>query len=461
MRSHLSPLDATFLEIEQADAAAHMHIGWAMVFEPLPGGARPSLDKLREQVQSRLEGVSVLRRRLSVPRVEDRTLPVWLPDPDFDVGQLIRRETLPGPGGEEELMDWLGDFFSQRLDRSLPLWEITLLEGLEGGRWALVWKVHHCLVDGLSAANVVAALLDAQPVPEEGVTTLAEMISSFGDESELGVLTRLRGVVGEEIGGGTDAAIKPTDVASVLSQSRALAAAFAGSEPDLAPATSLNVETGPRRSLAATDVALKDLKRVRQELGGTVSDVVMTATAGGLRKLFQHREEEVDVLRAVVLVPLERSTQMLSGGTSSSLFVDLKVSEAGTLARYRMMAAASAERRRIGVVPSADTVTGLAGLTPALVQSVMARLAFTPGLFNLTIANVPAFPFPLYALGAEMRRLIPAVPLFSGQSLGVAAVGYNGGVYFGLNADPETVPDLDLMRAGIEEAIHDLSRVAA
>jgi len=461
MRSYLSPLDATFLEIEEGDRAAHMHLGWAMVFDRLPGGSRPSLERLRAQAQDRLEDFSVLRRRLSTPRIEGFSLPVWLPDPDFDVGQQIRRANLPGPGGEAELMAWLGDYFSVRLDRSRPLWEVVLLEGLEGGRWALAWKVHHCLVDGFSTANLVAALLDAEPEPEEGVTMLANLISSFGEESELGVLNRLRGVVGEGIGGGTDAQVKPRDVTEILSQSRAIAEVLAGNELDLAPRTSLNEGTGAKRSLAAAELSLEELKRVRTEYGGTVNDVVMTATAGGLRRLFEARGEEVDQLRAVVLATLGHSTQMLASGDASSLFVDMEVGEPDPLLRYRKMVATSSERKREGTVPGADTVTGLIRVSPALVQSVIARLAFTPRLFNLTIANVPAFPFALYGLGAEMRRVIPAVPLFCGQSVGVAAVGYNGTVYFGVNADPDTVPDLELMRAGIEETLHALSHVTA
>ncbi|HEY6730067.1 MAG TPA: wax ester/triacylglycerol synthase family O-acyltransferase [Solirubrobacterales bacterium] len=461
MRSYLSPLDATFLEIEEEDRSAHMQLGWAMVFDPMPGRRKPSLERLQRQVEGRLEGFSVLRRHLSTPRVEALSLPVWLPDPDFEVGHQIRRAILPQPGGEEQLTRWLGDYYSVRLDRSRPLWEVVLLEGLEGGRWALAIKVHHCLVDGLSAANVVAALLDAEPEPEAGRTMLADLISSLGKESELGVLNRMRGVVGEGIGGGTDAAVKPHEVAEILSQSRAIAEALAGSEPDLAPRTSLNEGTGAKRWLAGVDVPLEEVKRVSAEHGGTVNDVVMTATAGGLRRLFEARGEEVERLRAVVLATLDHSTEMLVSGDASSLFVDMEVGEPDSVLRYLKMVAGSRERRRDGTVPGADTVTGLTRLTPALVQSVIARLAFTPRLFNLTVANVPAFPLPLYALGAELRRIVPAVPLFSGQSLGVAAVGYNGRVYFGLNADPDTVPDLALVGDGITETLHSLSRVAA
>jgi diacylglycerol O-acyltransferase len=157
MRSHLGPLDAVFLELEQSDDTAHTHFGWAMVFDPIGGGRRPSLEKLREQTRQRVVSTSTLRRRLSSPRVGLLSLPVWLPDPDLDVGQLIRPAQLPAPGGEAELMRWLGDHFASRLDRSRPLWEATLLEGLEGGRWALVCKVHQCLIDGISGASVMAA----------------------------------------------------------------------------------------------------------------------------------------------------------------------------------------------------------------------------------------------------------------------------------------------------------------
>ncbi|HMI80189.1 MAG TPA: wax ester/triacylglycerol synthase domain-containing protein, partial [Solirubrobacterales bacterium] len=236
MRSHLSPLDGVFLELEEADDAAHMHVGWALVFDPPPGGERPSLEKLREQVRERLGETSMLRRRLSMPRVGHLALPVWLPDPDFDVGQLIRRASLPRPGGEEELMDWLGDYFSHRLDRTRPLWETTLLEGLEGGRWALVSKLHHCLIDGISGANLVGALLDAEPepTPEETQKKLAALVSWFGEEATRGVLMRLRGVVGEAASGGVDAGVHPQKVTEILSQSRAMAEKLVRDE--LAPA---------------------------------------------------------------------------------------------------------------------------------------------------------------------------------------------------------------------------------
>jgi diacylglycerol O-acyltransferase len=460
MRSHLSPLDAVFLELEQEDEAAHLHIGWAMVFDP-PADGRPSLERLREQVRERLGRSSILLRRLSTPRVGLFSLPVWLPDPDLDIGELIRHATLPEPGGEAELTDWLGDYFAQRLDRTRPLWETTLLEGLEGGRWALVSKIHHCLIDGVSGAMVAAALLDGEPEPEEGFTALAELIDSLGRESERAVLSRLRGVVGEKISGGIDASLDAQKALSIVSQSRAMAESIAREELTPAPHTSLNGPVGASRRLAAVEVPLEDVKRVKRELGGTTSGVLLAATAGGLRRLFEQREEDVDHVRAMVPVDLRRASESLAGGDKvSSLFVDLAVSEPDPLLRYRKICAAAGALKSGDPLAAPDPAAGLAGLAPSLVQSVIARRSFTPGLFNVTVTNVPAAPTTLYSLGAPLRRAIPLIPIFSGHALGVAVVSYDGTVFFGLNAARDAVPDLDLVRAGIEETLHDLARVA-
>jgi diacylglycerol O-acyltransferase len=461
MRSHLSPLDAVFLELEQEDEAAHLHIGWAMVFDPPPDGRRPSLEQLREQVRERIGRESILRRRLSTPRVGLLSLPVWLPDPDFDVGQLIRPATLPEPGGEAELSDWLGVYFARRLDRSRPLWETTLLEGLEGGRWALVSKVHHCLIDGVSAAILAAALLDDAPEPEEGLTAFAELIDSLGQESERAVLSRLRGVVGEKISGGIDASLDAYEALSIVSRSRTMAAAIARDELTPTAPTSLNGTVGTSRRLAMVEAPLEDVKRVKRELGGTAGSVLLAATAGGLRRLFEQREEDVDHIRAMLPIGLRRASESLDGGDKlSSLFVDLAVSEPDPLLRYRKICAATGALKSGETSSGAAAQVGLAGMAPSLVQSVIARLSFTPGLFNLTVTNVPTAATNLYALGAPLRRAIPLIPIFSGNALGVAVVSYDGTAFFGLNADRDAVPDLDLVRTGIEETIHDLARVA-
>jgi len=464
VRSHLSPLDAVLLELEQEDEAAHMHIGWVGVFDPLPNGEPPSVEDLREQVRERIAENSMLRRRLSIPAVGLLSLPVWLPDPDFDVGRMIRHASLPRPGGEEELTKWVGDYFSQRLDRVGPLWETTLLDGLEGGRWAYVSKLHHCLVDGISGANLVAALLDteADPTPEETQKRLSALVNWFTEESTRGVLMRMRGVVGEAVSGGVDAAVHPPKVREILSRSRTMTETLIQDELTPAPPTSLNAPIGSSRRLAGVDVPLADVERVTEELGGTLNDVVLAVVAGGLRRLFEQRGEEVDLVRIMAPVGLRQASEALVRGSEvSSLFVSLPVSEPDPVVRYRKILARTEEVKAGPSVGGADSAVPLAGLEPPLVQTVVARLAYTPHLLNATVTPLAISPFTLYSFGAPLRRVIPLLPIFSAHALSVTVVNYDDRVFFGLHADRDAVPDLEVMRVGIEAALHELASVAA
>ena len=462
MGDRLTPLDASFLELEQADESAHMHIGWAMVFDPLPDGGKPSLKALRAQTLERLE--PLLPRflcRLSAPRVGRFSLPAWEPDPDFDIATHMRHASLPAPGGEAELLEWLGDFYSHRLDRAHPLWETTLLDGLSDGRWALATKVHHCLVDGISGASVTSALLDAEPSPAPGSKGLTAALVSPGedDEAERGAISKIFGIVGSS----ADAMLHPRRLASALSRSRALAEMVIREELIGAPHTSLNEPIGGTRRLAAVDVPLDDLKQVKRALGGTVNDVVLAATAGGLRRLFEHRGEgsSVEKIRAMVPVSVRQASESLAlGNRVSSLFVELPVSEPDPLLHYRKTVAATEELKSGDQAAGTETLIEVAGAAPPLIHSVVARLAFTPRLFNITITNVPGPQTTLYSLGAPLRRIVPLVPIFSGHAVGVAAVSYDGLLTFGLNADRATVPDLDVLRDGIEEALVELRRLA-
>jgi diacylglycerol O-acyltransferase len=463
MSNQLSPLDAAFLELEESDSAAHMHIGSALVFDPLPNGEQPSLEKLRAQVRERLEPLPRFRRHLSSPQVRPLSLPSWKADGEFDSAELVRHAVLPAPGGEAELMEWLGDFFSHRLDRSRPLWETTLLEGLEGGRWALVTKVHHCLIDGISGAGVTAALLDAEPEPAPGSSTLAEAFAEVeADEPDLGRVAKLRGVVGGAVRGGLGAARHPRNVSALVAQGWAMAEMLVRDELRGAPHTSLNGEIGASRRFAAVDAPLEDLKRVKRELGGTVNDVVLAATAGGLRSLFEQRGEDVDHVRAMVPVSVRVASESLAlGNRVSSLFVDLAIAEPDPLLRYRKIAAASRELKEGSAVAGPEGAVRLAGLTPPLIQSIVARLMFTPRLFNLTITNVPGPQVTLYHQSAPLHRIVPLVPIFSGHAVGIAVMSYDGTMTFGLNADHDSVADLEVMRAGIEESLAELRRAAS
>lgn len=436
-----------------------MHVGWAMVFEPRPDGGTPTLDEIRVLLDERLELLPRFRCRLSSPRIGKLSWPSWQPDGRFDIASHVRQASLPAPGDEAELHEWLGDFFSHRLDRARPLWQMTMLDGLEGGRWALVAKVHHSLVDGMSGSSVTTAILDAEPHPAPGSKGVLAALAPTGEDDAH------RGALGSLAGGaraGVDAALHPRKLGPLLDRSRAVADLLIRDELVGAPHTSINVRIGGTRRFDAMAVPLEDLKRIKRQLGGTVNDVVLAATAGGLRQLFEQRGEEVaDSVRAMVPVSLRQVSESLAlGNRVSSLFVDLAVAEPDPLLRYRRTAAAAADLKKTGQAGGAETLMELAGAAPPLVHAVVARLSFTPRLFNITITNVPGPQMTLYALGAPLRRVLPLVPIFAGHAVGVAAVSYDGEVTFGLNADRGRVPDLAVLRSGIERSLGELRQLA-
>jgi diacylglycerol O-acyltransferase / wax synthase len=461
MGEQLTPLDATFLELEERDEAAHMHVGWAMVFEPLPQGGTPPVEAVRELLHERLELLPRFFRRLSSPHTGQLSWPSWESDPDFEIANHVRHATLPAPGGEAELLEWLGDFYSHRLDRAHPLWEATLLDGFGDGGWALATKVHHSLVDGISGASVTTVILDAEQHPEPGSKGVLAGVASGdgGAEREHGPLT----AIAHGARAGLGVALHPRRLGLLLSRSRAIAELLVD-ELIAAPHTSLNVEIGGSRRLAVVQTSLDDLKQIKRELGGTVNDVVLAASAGGLRRLFEHRGEEPAAadLRAMVPVSVRQAGERLAlGNQVTSLFVDLPIAEPDPLLRYRRTVSAAEELKGGGQAAGAETLVGLAGAAPPLVHGAVAQLAFTPRLFNLTITNVPGPQTTLYALGAPLRRVVPLVPIFAGHAVGVAVVSYDGGVTFGINADRVEVPDLEVLREGIEESLAELRRLAA
>lgn len=462
MQEHLTPLDATFLELEEGDESAHMHVGWAMLFAPLPEGGTPSLKRVRELLDERLELLPRFRRRLSSPRTGRFSWPSWERDRGFDIANHVRHATLPAPGGEAELLEWLGDFYSHRIDRAHPLWETALLDGFADGGWALATKVHHSLVDGISGNSVTMVILDAAPHPAPGSKgLLAALTSEQGEEAEHehGPLGALAGAARA----GVETALHPRrELGALMHRSREVAGLLKD-ELIPAPHTSLNVNIGGSRRLASVHTSLVELKRIKNALGGTVNDVALAATAGGLRRLFEARGEplEAEALRAMVPVSVRKASEQLAlGNRVSSLFVDLPLAEPDPLLRYRKTVAASQELKGSGQSHGGETLVELAGAAPPLIHGAVARIAFTPRLFNLTITNVPGVQTTLYSLGSPLERIVPLVPIFAGHAVGVAVVSYDGKVAFGINADRGEVPDIDVLRDGIEQSLAELGRLA-
>lgn len=477
----LTALDAAFLELEEGDDSAHMHIGWAMLFDPLPGGGTPSIERIRKLLDERLLLLPRFRCRLSSPHTGRFLRPSWVPDGSYDIADHVGRATLPEPGGEKELLDWLADFYSRRLDRGRALWEMTLVDGLEDGGWAIATKVHHSLVDGVSGSWVATALLDCEAEPAAGSASPLELLlpqargsRAFGNGNAEppsegigdGRLSAIRDTARAGLGGarsGLELALHPDRLASAISRTRAMAEVVVRDELMGAPHTSLNVPIGETRRFDVVAVPLDDLKGIKKSLGGTVNDVVLAATAGGLHRLFEHRGEgmRVDSIRAMVPVSVRHDSEVLDlGNRVSSLFVNLPVGEPNPLLRYRKTMAAAEELKSGGHAAGADALVELAGAAPPFLHGFISRMAFKPRLFNLTVTNVPGPQATLYACGSPMRRVLPLVPIFAGHAVGIAVVSYDGQVTFGLNADRTTVPDLDVLRDGIDEALGELRRLA-
>ncbi len=474
----LSALDATFLELEEADESAHMHIGGIMIFDPLPEGGAPAPDAVARRLSRRLGVLPRYRQRLSEPRTGGIHWPSWQRDPGFDIARHVRRAAVASPGGEAELLDWAGEYFSQRLDRRRPLWDMVVLEGLSGGRWALVSKTHHCMVDGVGSVSATNLLLDAEPVPPGG-PEVGEPPREDGaeDEGSRGIGGATRSFASSAIGvagaaarfpfhlarAGAGVLMHPDRTRDALERSRAVVEMMVRDEIDAAPHTSLNEPIGAHRRLALMSLPLEELKQIYRALGGTLNDVVLAIAAGGFRDLFEERGEPPPEqgLRAMVPVNIRAAGEHLElGNHVSSLFVHLPVSEADPMRRYRAQIkeaeALKAGRQGMG----SKTLIDVAALAPPAIHSFLARSLFATRLFNVTITNVPGPPQTLYAFGSRMQAVWPLVPIAAEHAVGIAVFSYAGDLFFCVNADRDSTPDLPVLRDGMYSAFQDLSQRA-
>lgn len=469
MAEHVAPLDAIFLELEEADGGSHMHIGAALLFDPPPGGGAPSLDELREMVEQRRTGeTSRFEQVLSQPRTGGLTWPSWEAGPgDAALREHVRHATLPAPGGEAELMEWLGDFWSHRLDRSRPLWEFVLLDGLKDGGWALVNKTHHALIDGVGSVDIGGTLLDASP--EQPAAAAAEPQpeedepADHDDPALVRVLKLPPSLLLRGARTGLDLATHPGRALEIADRSRAAVDVLVRDELLAAPATSLNVPLSATRRFAAVRFSLDDAKAVKNALGGTVNDVVLAACAGALRELLLARgETPPHGFRAMVPVNVRHAGEQLEmGNRITSLFVELPVDAASAAERHARVVQASGRLKSGSAGKGGSTIMDAVALTPPFLHAFAARALFSPRLFNVTITNVPGPRTPLYALGSRLREILPLVPLFASHTLGIAIVSYEGRLVFGVNADANAVRDLDDFVAALERSLRELQDLAA
>jgi WS/DGAT/MGAT family acyltransferase len=483
MSERLTALDATFLELEQADESAHMHIGAIMVFDPRPDGGSPSRDEVCRHLASRLGQLPRYAQRLSRPHTGGLSWPEWEDDPDFDLGRHITRAALPAPGGDRELSEWASGFFAQRLDRHRPLWEMVLLEGLAEGRWALATKTHHCMVDGVGSVDVGHVLLDATPcaAPRTSPPVSVRRQPDRTDRQDLpstpaahpsavgSLVSHARAWAGllpldslvHAAEKGAHGVLHPREA---IESARSAVALIVQEELRAAPDTSLNRPIGTRRRFDVVSVPLADLKQIKDSLGGTVNDAVLAATASALRALLESRGEPLPAggLRAMVPMNLRAAGEHLAlGNRVSSLYVELPMTQADPVRRYHETTARSESLKSSGQQAQGTTaVIELAGLAPPVIHATLAQALYGTRLFNITITNVPGPQQTLYAFAAPMLEVYPLVPLAAEHSIGVAAASYDGNVFIGVVADRDTVPDFEVFLGALEASVEELVAVS-
>jgi WS/DGAT/MGAT family acyltransferase len=438
-----------------------MSIGGVSVFDPVPGGGAPPIDEVCANLDSRLDQLPRYSQRLSAVRTGGLGWPRWTDDERFRIRDHITHVALPAPGGRAELCDWAADFYSHRLDRTRPLWEMALIEGLAEGRWAIAHKTHHCLVDGVGSVDVAYLLLDTEPNPPERPQTpvppstdslvLRPLVPSPPQS-----ITNAAQAGARVARAGMHAALHPREA---LERSAAVAELIVRDELIGAPHTSLNVPIGSTRRFAVVNRPLEEFKAIRRALGGSINDVVLAACATGLRRLLLGRGEELHPrgLRAMVPVNIRQSSERLSlGNRVSSLFVELPVATENARERHRRIVAATERLKSSSAATGAEAMIDLAGLAPPVLHAALARSLYATRLFNVTITNVPGPQIPLYSFGARLREVHPVVPLAAAHSVGIAIFSYDGLVTFGVIADSESTPDIEVLTDGIEQGIDEL-----
>jgi diacylglycerol O-acyltransferase / wax synthase len=452
----LSALDVSFLYFE--DATTPMHVGSVAIFQPDPDGAHAfDYDALVQLIEDRI--VLVPRYRQRVHRIPGNLAnPVWIDDETFDVTYHVRRSALPRPGTDAQLDDLVARVMSRPLDKSRPLWEMYLVEGLRNGRFAVITKTHHAMVDGMAAVEIGQVILDRTPEPREvpyddwsprpapsDLALVADAMSELARRPTAVVDLARRSV--------TDLRRTAGRVGGVVAAARTMARQ--------APSTPLNVAIGPHRRFARIDTRLDDYKRVRKTHGGTVNDVVLAVVSGALRSWLLTRGEAVrasTVIRALVPVSVRRPGDDAAGNQIASLLVDLPVGESSPIVRLHRVSYAMRAHRDSGQAVAAQALAGIAGFAPPTLHALGARVAadLSRRVFNLIVTNVPGPQFPLYAGGARLASAYPVVPLARGQALTVGVTSYDGGLFYGLWADRDAMPDLSVFEQCIGDALTEL-----
>jgi WS/DGAT/MGAT family acyltransferase len=455
----LSPQDASFLHIE--DAVTHMHIGSVSIME----GPPPEYEAVRDMVAGKLPLVRRYRQVVrSVPF--DLGRPVWADDPHFNLEYHVRHTALPEPGGEQELRNLVGRLMAQKLDRAKPLWEIWMVEGLGDDQWALISKVHHCMVDGVSGTDLLGLILDTSPDATKGdpgnwmaapapagwelaADAVKAMVTS---PFEMARLARAQTRVPRKAAG---------QLLELVSGLRDTVGTMRSTSTD-----TLNGPIGPHRRWVATSLPVADVKKVRQTIGGTFNDVVLAAITKGFRDLLESRGESTEhPIRTLVPVSVrarDAAGRAVGDGTLankvSAVFADLPVGIADPVDRLRSLSAQMAGIKESKQALAAESLTQMTGFAPPILLSLAGRLGtkVSQRAINTVTTNVPGPQIPLYAAGRRMLKIFPFVPLAVQLRVGVAIFSYDGLVSFGITGDYDSAPDIGVLADGIRAGMAEL-----
>lgn len=453
----LSPQDASFLHLE--DTVSHMHVGAIALCE----GPRPDYDSFAQMVRAKLDEIPRYRQRVHfVPLALGR--PVWVDDPHFNIGYHVRRTALARPGGDDELRALVGRVMSQQLDRGKPLWEMWIIEGLTDDRWALITKLHHCMVDGVAGAELLSAVLDDAPdIEHAGDGAWIPERQPSGAELALRALgARARSPVEElrALGGSLrDPRASLTHAGETLQGALTLAGVLRRPAP-----SSLNGPIGPHRRWGWARSSLADVKQIRRSLGGTVNDVVLAAIAGAFRELLLSRGEPADhVVRSLVPVSVRKPEEHgIFENRVSAMFADLPADVEDPVERLH------AVRRQLGRLKhthealAGDALVALGAVAPAMLLALGLRtVTHVPQRNVQTVTtNVPGPQHTLYAAGRRVIDCFPYVPLAGHVRIGVAIFSYDGELNFGVTGDYDEAPDIGVLCRAIEADLARLLEIA-
>ena len=454
----LSSLDASFLYLETP--AMHMHVAGVSVFAPREDGPLTYEDVARV-AEARLHLAPRLRQRvLRVPASLAR--PLWVDDERFDLDFHLRRAAIPSPGGRLQLERAIGRVLSRPLDRGKPLWELYVFEGLTEDRTAVLLKMHHALADGISGMLIASALFDLSLDAEIGPPPkhpwkprpAPSSVDLAADAVEDLLLHPMEALV--------RVAEAPMHAAAVIGQTLDGLRSIAGmGAPPRGP---FDVHIGPNRRFATAEVSFERVHEIKRTLGGTVNDVVLTAVAGGLHDLLRERGESTRGRTLRVMVPVSVRSKAEQGDVGNRVapaFVDVPVGKMTPRARLKRVRASTQALKESMMAVSADSIIGLGAYAPPAIHAMAARMVSRGRWFNLVVSNVPAPQVPLYLAGAPLLASYPSMPLGENSGLSVACTSLGGTLAFGLTADWDAVPDIEILARGIERSIADLEAAAS